>query len=209
MRSGRAVVVLLAVVVAISTSALTAAGAATANRAVAHLQLRPVLATLPPDTTPPGNADPSTLLAVASCDTRAVSSLGQAVSTTKATDAKSDACVVLPAEDGSDARYFLGKSALDASSVRSAKATFASGSGWSVVLRLTPKGAEAFDALSETQFHKQVAVVADGVVSAAPVIQPAQAVFSSFEGNVQVSMGSSARKTKQLAKSIAKWRRTG
>ena len=181
-------VLVCAVVVGMSLPAFAVIRAATAPRIVPHLQFRPVLAAIPPA---PAlfTATASSRLAVSSCDKQSVISLGQAVPTTMAVDANPKTCVVLPTNDGAGSRYLLGKSALDGTSVKNAKTTFSSGTGWVLMLTLTPAGSRAFDALAESQFHRQIAVVADGVVSAVPTILPSQQAFSSFNGSVQISVG--------------------
>jgi preprotein translocase subunit SecD len=189
---------------------VTIAGAVAAapHQGVPHLQFRPVLASIAPDTTAPVKADASPDQAVASCDTQAVSALGSAAPSTKLAAVTPDTCVVLSSKDGST-RYLLGTSALDATSVKRARATFQSGIGWTVVLTLNPAGAQAFDALLLAQFHHQIAIVTDGVVVTAPVIEPASQAFSSFDGIAQISAGLTSGEAQRLAKSINGWRRAG
>jgi preprotein translocase subunit SecD len=184
-----------------------ASGVGAAGTDVPHLQFRAVLAELPPANAP-GPPDPASGATIASCDTNAVVALGSSVATTKANRAQPGECVVLANRDGSGRRYFLGPSALDATGVEKAASRFDSGSGWSLQLTLTARGAEAFDALAAQQFHHNVALVSDARVVVTPMIQPANATFEPFDGNV-VTSGFKPREAKGLARSIARWKTSG
>jgi preprotein translocase subunit SecD len=153
--------------------------------------------------------------ALASCDVDAVLALGESAATTTAKRAKPDECVLLTAkegllttEDGSGTRYLLGPSVLDATDVKKVKPRFDQGNGWSLQLSLTRAGARALDALGEQQFHDRVALVADGMVVVAPMIQPGNTTFESFDGTM-VTSGLTRRGATDLATSIAKWRKSG
>jgi preprotein translocase subunit SecD len=173
-----------------------------------------VLAELPPANSA-GTEQLASSEALASCDANAVLALGESAATTTAKRAKPDDCVLLTAkegllttEDGAGTRYLLGPSSLDATDVKKATAQFAPGSGWSLQLRLRAAGAKAFDALAQQQFHDRVAIVADGTVVVAPMIQPGNATFESFDGTI-VTSGFTRRDAKELATSVVKWRSSG
>lgn len=52
---------------------------------------------------------------------------------------------------------------------------------------LTPSGAPAWDTVAETNFHQFVAFDLDGQVLEAPIIQPAETSFSSFQGEIEMA----------------------
>ncbi|GEL25683.1 hypothetical protein PSU4_46370 [Pseudonocardia sulfidoxydans NBRC 16205] len=66
--------------------------------------------------------------------------------------------------------YVLGPAELDGSHVASAEATNESGT-WAVQVGLTPAGATAFADLSGRNVGKQLAIVVDGDLVSAPIIQ--------------------------------------
>jgi preprotein translocase subunit SecD len=197
----------LSVVVWMPTAGATSARSPV--RAVAHLQLRPVLARVAPASAPAAESSAANIAAVAACDPMVRESLGKPVPTTKVAKVRPEACVVLPAQGDATTRYLLGPAELDATAVRRSRARFVSGAGWVVELTFTPRGSAAFDALGARQLHHQVAIVADGVVVAAPTIEPADQTFSSFGGTVQISGQFSSKAAKRLATSVNQWRHTG
>ena len=73
--------------------------------------------------------------------------------------------------------------------VASASTDFVSGTGWALIIRFTPAGADAWDALAAQQFHKQVALEIDGEVVSAPMIQPGNESFESFQGTAVLTSG--------------------
>ena len=123
-------------------------------------------------------------------------------STDNAHDA-AGASVLLPGTTGTpgSVRYVLGPAGLTASDVKSAKAHLVSGQ-WTVDLNLTGSGATKWDALAQRQFHALVGVVVDNKVLSAPVMQPTQASFSSFAGQLQVAGGLTEHQARSLASSL-------
>jgi preprotein translocase subunit SecD len=172
---------------------------------VARFQLRPVLVQLPPSGSPPTTSapNPAAAAAVASCDAASVEQLAAAgsIPTTKPAAADPKACVVL-ADTVSKGRirYYLGPATATGNIVTSAQAEFVSGQGWTVTLTLTPAGSRTWDALAQQQFHRQVAMVVDGVVQSAPTIQPDSPTFSSFGGTAVVSGDFTPRAARRLAR---------
>jgi preprotein translocase subunit SecD len=152
---------------------------------------------------PGGRDDPAASAAIASCDPNAVASL-PAIATTSWIEDSDNACVVLPQRSGEArrARYYLGPASLTGRAVRSARAEFVTSAGWIVNIKLTPAGSKRFDQLARDQFHKQVAVVVDGIVEFAPTIQPGEAEFSSFGGTILISSSYSQREAKRVAETI-------
>jgi preprotein translocase subunit SecD len=192
--------------------------------ATAELRFRPVLTQLPSETQQAKDATTTTTTAagatttttvpqpsaadarkaVASCDDATVATLTTIPTTTRVGDQR-NACVVLPDKPGGkDAlRYYLGKAALTAKgNVSTAKAEFLSGTGWTVKMELTDSGSSKWDALAQQQFHKQVAIVLDGLVQSAPTIQPNDASFTSFGGTAVISGSFTGDEAETLAKLI-------
>jgi preprotein translocase subunit SecD len=153
-------------------------------------------------TAPPATAAEAKA-AVASCDDARVSALTTIPTTTRLDDQR-NVCVVLPDKPGGKnaPRYYLGKAGLTGKAVSSAKAQFLSGQGWTVTMDLTGAGSSKWDTLAQQQFHKQVAIVLDGLVQSAPQIQPNDATFSSFGGTAQISGSFTGGEASDLAKLI-------
>jgi preprotein translocase subunit SecD len=91
-------------------------------------------------------------------------------------------------------RYLLGPSELTGTAVKSARAEFDPTQGWRVNFTLTGDGSKAFDELAARNLQKQVAIVLDGVVKSAPVIQQAE-----FGGSGVISGSFSESEAKDLA----------
>lgn len=101
---------------------------------------------------------------------------------------KPTATVLLPVRSQSSNqlasyRYVLGPSPLTGKGIKTASTQLDTQNGqWMVQLNLKSSGAKTFDTLAKAQFHKQVAIVLDGVVESAPEIQPTNTTFQSFNG---------------------------
>jgi preprotein translocase subunit SecD len=119
-------------------------------------------------------------------------------STPPLSDNKNDT-VLLPgtAANGSG-RYVLGPAGLTGTAVKSASAQLNNGQ-WAVNLVLTGAGSTEWDALSKAQFHQIIGIDLDGQVISAPITQPTQAAWSSFNGQVQISGSFSEDEAKTLA----------
>jgi preprotein translocase subunit SecD len=190
--------------------------------ATAELRFRPVITQLPSEaqqakdattTTAPGATTSTTVpqpseaearAAIASCNDQVVGTLTSFPTTSRAGDQR-DKCVVLPDKPGTktSGRYYLGKAALTGKgNVSDAKAEFVSGQGWVVNMDLTSSGSGKWDTLAQQQFHKQVAIVLDGLVQSAPTIQPNDSSFSSFGGHAQISGSFTQDEADNLAKLI-------
>ena len=83
-------------------------------------------------------------------------------------------------------RYLLGPTQVFGTAVHSAQAVFNTPS-WVVLVNLTGSGATAWDTLAQQQFHAYIAIDLDGQVQSAPLTQPSQAAFTSFQGKIQIS----------------------
>lgn len=182
-------------------AALLGAGTASAKTPPATVELRAVLAMVPPEPTVSTTLAPADRLdaatKVATCDRAGVAQLAFVPTTTWQT-AGPDDCVVFP-DHRSDARYLLGPAKVTSSDVKRATAAFVSGQGWTVRLDLTRRGAKAWDALARQQFHGQVAMSASGRVLAAPTIQPNDETFTSFDGVAVVSSDFTRKEAQAVA----------
>jgi preprotein translocase subunit SecD len=87
----------------------------------------------------------------------------------------------LPGAMGSKSieRYVLGPAQMTGSSIQSASVEKLSGQ-WAVSYQLTPSGGVAWNSFAKRQFHALIAIVANGEVYSAPIIQPDSATFNSF-----------------------------
>jgi preprotein translocase subunit SecD len=119
-------------------------------------------------------------------------------STTPANDIPANE-VLLPVQGSPGLRYVLGPSELAGPAVGKAVAQLDTTNNWVVNYTLTSTGSPAWDALARKYFHSQLAIELDGVVQSAPIIQPTQSTFTSFNGNGQISGQFSEAGAKNLA----------
>lgn len=115
---------------------------------------------------------------------------------------RSDQAVLLPgvASEGS-ARYVLGPAALTQAGVQSASAQLTYGQ-WVIDLVLNPRGSTEWDALTHAQFHALIGVVFNGRVISAPITQPTQSSWNSFNGLAQISGSFTAQQAKAIAAAL-------
>ena len=85
-------------------------------------------------------------------------------------------------------RYLVGPTLLTLSSrVASAKVTRAAiAGGWLVEIRLNRGESILWDRVAKTYFHRQLAIDLNGVVVDAPIIEPGNTTFSSFDGQMEL-----------------------
>lgn len=107
--------------------------------------------------------------------------------------------VILPALGDAGVRYVLGKAQLTGHSVHSAVAQQNTIGQWVVNYTLTKTGSPLWDQVAEKNFHALLAIELDGVVQSAPLIQPSQATFSSFDGQGEISGAFTEQSAKNLA----------
>ena len=121
-------------------------------------------------------------------------------STSPTRDAKTKT-VLLPTIKGAGSyeRYLLGPAQLTGHAVASAVAQQTQLGNWVVNYTLTSKGSPRWDKLAQANFHQIVAVELDGVVQSAPLIQPSQSAFSSFNGKGEISGHLTETQAKTLA----------
>jgi preprotein translocase subunit SecD len=119
-------------------------------------------------------------------------------STGSINDNKND-MVILPALGNTGVRYVLGPAQLTGHSVHSAVAQQNTIGQWVVNYTLTKTGSPLWDAVADKNFHAFLAIELDGVVQSAPLIQPNQATFTSFDGQGEISGAFTEQSAKNLA----------
>jgi preprotein translocase subunit SecD len=124
--------------------------------------------------------------------------------TTLSSQDNKTATVILPSSPPSGAnsncagRCVLGPAQVTGTDIKSASANLVNGQ-WVVNINFTGEGATKWDALAQQQFHALIGMDLDGAVISAPITQPTQATFTSFNGNVQVSGNFTEDSAKTLA----------
>lgn len=112
--------------------------------------------------------------------------------TTPAEDAKApNTWALLPLMNsgaGTAQRYLVGPTLVTLSSkVASATVARVPDSGaWLVNVRLNAAESQQWDRVAKKYFHRQLAVDLNGAIAEAPIIQPANTTFSSFDGQMQL-----------------------
>jgi preprotein translocase subunit SecD len=107
--------------------------------------------------------------------------------------------VLLPQLGDSAVRYVLGPSQLTGKAVKSAVAQQNQVGAWVVNYTLTSTGSPEWDKVADENFHALVAIELDGVVQSAPIIQPTQSTFTSFDGSGEISGQFTEASAKTLA----------
>lgn len=115
--------------------------------------------------------------------------------TTRREDDQPEREVVLPGKRGDESRYRMGPAELTGRAVKGARAEFdTSTNEWKVTFTLNDQGSKGFDELAARNVNKQVAIVLDGVVQSAPVIQQAD-----FGGSGEITGDFTEGEAKDLA----------
>jgi preprotein translocase subunit SecD len=81
----------------------------------------------------------------------------------------------------------MGPAQISGSAVKTAQAQLSQTGEWVVNMTLTGAGSTEWDTMTRTYFHEIIGIELDGVVQSAPITQPSQSTWSSFDGNVQIS----------------------
>ncbi len=108
--------------------------------------------------------------------------------------------VLLPVTGGG--RYLLGPAGLTGKDITKASAQLSSAGVWAVDASLNSAGSTAWDQLAQAQFHAMIAIDLGGTIISAPITQPGQATFSSFQGQVQISGSFTQGSAQSLAQSL-------
>ncbi len=167
----------------------------------AELRFRPVLATIPPYNPTATTTTTKGVPGGATTSTTVPRSDGSDVPTTTPAADKADATVILPGRKKNNKvteRYQLGPTELTGKAISGAKSQFQN-SVWGVNVDFTASGGSQWDVLGQKNFKKQVAIVLDGVVQSAPVIQGNNPSFQSFGGKATISGSFSESEAKELA----------
>ena len=107
--------------------------------------------------------------------------------------------VILPLLGDRKVRYLLGPAQLTGTAVSKAVAQEDQTGAWVVNYDLTSKGSPAWDKVADENFHQEVAIELDGVIQSAPIIQPTQTSFTSFDGSGEISGSFTEASAKNLA----------
>jgi preprotein translocase subunit SecD len=101
---------------------------------------------------------------------------------------------------GGGARYVLGPSEMTGHSLGGAQAQQTQAGAWVVNYSLRgAAGSALWDHVAQQNFHQYLAIELDGVVQSAPIIQPQQSAFSSFQGQGEISGNLTETQAKTLA----------
>jgi preprotein translocase subunit SecD len=104
----------------------------------------------------------------------------------------------------SSVRYVLGPTQMTGTSIGSAVAQQSQTGQWEVNYSLKGgAGSTLWDTVAKENFHLLLGVELDGVVQSAPIIQPGQTGFTSFDGQGTISGGGANGMTEDQAKSLA------
>ena len=96
--------------------------------------------------------------------------------------------VLLPGLAGEGTqRYLMGPSELTGRAGKTASSQLSQTGQWVVNITLTDAGSAGWDAMTQKYFHEIIGIELDGVVQAAPITQPSQTTWSSFDGQVEIS----------------------
>ena len=95
-------------------------------------------------------------------------------------------------------RYVLGPAQMSSGAIASASVSNRGGQ-WVVDYTTTGPGAPQWDTVANENFHRLIAVVLNGVVYSAPIIQPSQSGFTSFEGRGEIADGLTKAEAYRLA----------
>jgi hypothetical protein len=96
--------------------------------------------------------------------------------------------VLLPFRDAARGRLLLGPAvlALSKSTVSSVRVVPGPHDAWRVSLQLTSSAAVRLDDVAQQYFHRYLAVDVGGKVVGAPVVEPAQSSFRSYDGKLDL-----------------------
>jgi hypothetical protein len=113
--------------------------------------------------------------------------------------------VLLPADPSTGVqeypRFVLGAAQLGGSEIASASVQ-ESGNGpmqWLVVLAVKPTALTAWDAVAQSNFHQYLGFDVDGEVISAPLIEPNETSFTSFQGQISIGGNFTADEAKGFA----------
>jgi preprotein translocase subunit SecD len=91
------------------------------------------------------------------------------------------------ATSGFPYRYLEGPAEIRGTAVKTAQAQLSQTGQWVVNMTLTSAGSNEWNTMTTRYFHEIIGVELDGVVQSAPITQPQQTTWSSFDGQVEIS----------------------
>jgi hypothetical protein len=108
--------------------------------------------------------------------------------------------VLLPAQSSEQGniRFVLGPAAITRSAIQSASAQLVNNQ-WAISITFTGQGSTQWDTLAQSQFHAIIGIDIGGKVVSAPIMQPTQTSFGSFNGQLQISGSFNEKQAKALA----------
>jgi hypothetical protein len=127
------------------------------------------------------------------------------VPSTSAAKESASATVLLPgprADRPGVARYLLGPAEMTSASIAKASVSRYPTGAWVVNYTMTKRGSVLWDKVAEENFHKLLGIDFDGMVVSAPLIQPTQSSFSSFDGQGSISGNFTKSQAMALAKAL-------
>ncbi len=99
-------------------------------------------------------------------------------------------------------RCVLGPAQMTGRSIASAQATQDQTGQWVVDYNLTGTGSALWDKVASENFHLPLGIELDGKVYSAPIIQPTQATFTSFDGKGEISGSLTQQDAQNLAQAM-------
>ena len=100
-------------------------------------------------------------------------------------------------------RYVLGPSEMTGHAIGSAQATQNQTGAWVVQYSLAGSAnSTLWDKVAQQNFHQLLGIELDGVVYSAPIIQPTQSTFTSFNGQGEISGNLSQQDAQNLAQAM-------
>ena len=110
------------------------------------------------------------------------------------------AVVLQPGLPGSGGlRYLEGPAELTGRAVKTALAQQNQLGQWVVNITLTSAGSAGWDAMTQKYFHEIIGIELDNVVQSAPITQPQQTSWNSFNGSVEISGSFTQQSAQALA----------
>jgi preprotein translocase subunit SecD len=96
-------------------------------------------------------------------------------------------------------RYLQGPAELTGRAVKTAIAQQNQLGAWVVNITLTAAGSVGWDRMTQKYFHQIIGIELDGVVQSAPITQPQQSSWTSFNGQVEISGSFTQQSAQALA----------
>jgi hypothetical protein len=96
-------------------------------------------------------------------------------------------------------RYVLGPTQMTSNAIAHAQASRDQTGQWVVNYRTTAGDGPLWDSVAKSSFHKLLAIELDGAVISAPLIEPTQSSFTSFDNEGEISGNLTKSEAKQLA----------